>query len=771
MGIDSDIGICSGGLESENKLLKRLLFQNESSIYVIQGFRVVFANPSLSALLGYTLPELKSMSFIEAVHPKDRKLIKLLFQNDFSEIKLRRSNSFTLRILTKANELRWIKSNVSIIDWEGSSALLCSSYDITQQKEAESGLMEEELNFRLLVNAFGDFVFIINHNGNIVQVNQSVLNRLGYQEHELLLESFVKLHTEAHSTISATLNVVFGGERGQYTSKMRTRDGNEVPVEVRMVKGFWSRRDVIYAIAQDISPRIEAERVIKASEEKFSKAFNTASVMMSISTVDDGLYLDVNDAFLMKTGLRKDEVIGRRSIDLGIFEEVDRRFDLIAYLREHGRVSNLETKILTRKNETITTLLSIEVINIQGRECLLSAMNDITLRKKQEQELVEAKELAEEASRAKERFLSTMSHEIRTPMNAVIGMTNLLLQEEPKPEQLNHLTALKYSAENLLALLNDILDFSKIEAGRLDLMLSDIDLHQMHAGLLGAFTQMAKEKGLDIKGKIDAEIPHLLSGDRIRLNQVLTNLVGNAIKFTSKGHVGLEFSLLKRNKKSVRVRFSVFDTGIGIAEDSQRVIFQEFTQVHGQMSRFGGTGLGLAISKQLVGLMGGSIELRSTPGIGSTFFFDLTLPVIPEDKVQVPQLSLEAELNKGHVYNVLVVEDNELNTLIVRRFLSSWGINHEHAENGLVALEMVRSTNFDLILMDLEMPEMNGYEAAMAIRSLDCPVKNSIPIIALSASAMRDVKRKIFSIGMNDFVLKPFNPADLKQKIVKYLLK
>lgn len=631
-------------LSAENKLLKSIVQNNESSIYIIQDYTVVFANPCFSKLTGHTELLTGQVPFLDIVHPKDKKLAKLLFHDNFEAIRSASSNSFTLRLLTKDDRLIWIKSNISIIDWKGKTALLCSSFDITQQKETEEKTSDDEQNYRLLINSFGDFITVINHNGNILQANSSILKRLGYQGPEILLSPFNLIHSSPYQgEVEHIIKTVFEKNKFSYTAEFVKKDGTIIPVDVRMIKGKWKRRDVVFAIAQDI-----------------------------------------------------------------------------------------------------------------------------TQRKHQEVELLNAKEKAEEAGKAKEQFLSTMSHEIRTPMNAIIGMSNLLLEEEPKPEQLLSLNALKFSAENLLALLNDILDFNKIEAGKLEIVSTNIELKNLQNGLISTFMLMAEEKQVELISKYDPKIPDIVAGDRLRLNQVITNLLSNALKFTPSGSVCFGIEMVKQQKKSVVLRFSVSDTGIGIDKESQEIIFNEFTQVHGEKSgRYGGTGLGLAISKHLVNLMGGNIMLNSEKGKGSTFYFELPFAIAAHLDTTKPQTSEQSAIQNNEI-KILIVEDNELNNLIVERFLTKWGFQHDNAENGKLALEKVKQAHYDLILLDLEMPVMNGYETTTAIRKLDGE-KSKTPILALSASAMQDVQEKIFNLGMNGFVLKPFNPIELRRKIEEIL--
>jgi PAS domain S-box-containing protein len=492
--------------------------------------------------------------------------------------------------------------------------------------------------------------------------------------------------------------------------------------------------------------------------------------MMAITTFDEGRYIDVNEAFLNTIGLKRKSVIDSTSKDIGIFTKSSIREELTKQIIKTGRISEQEILIKKAKGGLLTCLYSAETINIQGVKCILIVMSDITRRKQIEEELLHAKILAEEASKAKEQFLSTMSHEIRTPMNAVIGMTNLLLQDSPKIEQMENLNALKFSAENLLALLNDILDFSKIEAGKVELSNSLLNLKNLAEGLRRSFDRAAKEKGIELKSIVDPNIPTNLTGDAVRLNQVLTNLIGNAIKFTDKGSVTVSLKLDKDLKNSSIILFSIEDTGIGIQNNKQDAIFDEFTQAHIETTRrYGGTGLGLAISQRLVKLLGGEIKVRSKLGFGSVFSFSIKFLKSSPITVQQESAPTVKDSFLSKTYRVLIVEDNEINKIIAEKFLKKWGIVVDHAENGLVALSKIENQHFDLVLMDLEMPVMSGYDAAIAIRNMKDLSKQNIPIIALTASAMQDIQMKIYDLGMNDFILKPFNPEELKKKLILHL--
>jgi CheY-like chemotaxis protein len=285
---------------------------------------------------------------------------------------------------------------------------------------------------------------------------------------------------------------------------------------------------------------------------------------------------------------------------------------------------------------------------------------------------------------------------------------------------------------------------------------------------------IAFKKGIDLKLTFDNSIPDTVLADSTRLIQILTNLTSNAIKFTEKGEISISLKLVKESKTSVSVLFAIADTGIGIPAEKQKLIFQEFTQANYQTTRkYGGTGLGLAISKKLVTMLKGKIEVKSQPGKGSEFFFTLSFRKTKDQARSLVEENKPLTLPKraGRPLRILVVEDNEINSFITIKFLKNWGVDTFLADNGAIALEMLVDENFDLILMDLEMPVMSGYEAAVEIRKLTDPIKSKVPIIALTASAMLDVQHKIFSLGMNAFILKPFNPSDLKNKIAELLKK
>lgn len=415
--------------------------------------------------------------------------------------------------------------------------------------------------------------------------------------------------------------------------------------------------------------------------------------------------------------------------------------------------------------------IEYDVFNSLSR--VVGVIWDITEQKKAEQELIRAKEVAEASVKTKEQFISTMSHEIRTPMNAVIGMTNLLLQENPQPHQVEYLGVLQSAAKNLLLLINDILDFSKIEAGKVVFEKIDFDLKDLLNNIHNIYSYSAKEKGLSFQLEYDENIYPLLVGDPTKLSQIITNLISNAIKFTHRGIVKVIVSLVEQKKQTYTIKFSVTDTGIGIPSDKIDTIFDSFTQASIDTTRkFGGTGLGLTISRNLVSLQGGTMNVQSTLGLGTVFSFVLDFPkslakIIPSSLQNNHYLDIIKQDDLEGL-NILIAEDNEANRYVISRFLQSWKIAYSFAVNGKEVVAKIQEKPYDLVFMDLHMPELDGYEATKQIRLLPDKFYQEIPIIALTASVLSEVGARIHELGMNDFLLKPFEPRELYQKIVNY---
>ncbi|NCD69845.1 response regulator [Mucilaginibacter agri] len=390
--------------------------------------------------------------------------------------------------------------------------------------------------------------------------------------------------------------------------------------------------------------------------------------------------------------------------------------------------------------------------------------------KELELELIHAKDVAEKAAMAKSQFLSVMSHEIRTPMNAVIGFTHLLLQQDPKPSQMEFLNLLKFSAENLLVLINDILDFSKIEAGKLEFENVDFNLKDLISNIRLSLLQKANEKNIQLKLMADEDLPDAVIGDPVRLGQILTNLISNAIKFTETGRVTISATLTRADKDNVMIDFEVADTGIGIAKDKQTDIFNSFTQASSDTTRkYGGTGLGLTITRRLLLLLDSDIHLKSEPGKGSVFSFSLSFKnstLKLKSSLSDNDDNYKAKSLRGT--RILIAEDNQINVILAKQFMKQWQVDCDIAENGEIALLLVQTNNYDMVLMDLQMPEMDGYQTTEAIRNLPDAKYQKLPIIALTASAMLDIKDRAFTVGMNDYISKPFNPNELYKKIASY---
>jgi len=371
----------------------------------------------------------------------------------------------------------------------------------------------------------------------------------------------------------------------------------------------------------------------------------------------------------------------------------------------------------------------------------------------------------------KEKFIASISHEMRTPMNAILGMSNLVIQTELDPEQYNYISSIKQSSELLLGIVNDILEISTMENGKIKFEHGDFDLHELLDNMVKVMKYKVVEKSLDLVIDIQPNVPRYLKGDKLRLNQVLYNLVGNAVKFTDKGSIYIRVMNSYDGDDSAFLKFEVEDTGIGIPEDKVGAVFETFTRVRTKDRIFEGTGLGLSIAKNLVEQQGGKIGAKSTYGEGSTFWFDLVFDLGTAEEASAPKPELDDKLNLDRPLRLLLVEDNKLNQMVAKKTLQKkWtDIELTIADNGQLGVDAVKNGKYDIILMDIQMPIMDGYEATMHIRANMPPEIANMPILAMTAHANISKDHSYREYGMDDFVLKPFKPEQLFGKIAQYV--
>ncbi|MDI9868898.1 PAS domain-containing hybrid sensor histidine kinase/response regulator [Flectobacillus roseus] len=653
-------------------------------------------------------------------------------------------------------------------------ALLVVWHDITERKKAEAKLANTQLllaETQLLthsaswvldlsthINTYSSAaceIFEIENVSNFPKINPlDWIDESAKAHYQQVLEQAIQ--TEEEFEIELLINLQNGKK------KVIRKIGKPTISESGKV-------DKIIGAILDITQERKDQEAILIKQEQFASFITNTPAAIAI--FDTKLnYIAYSQHWIDSLLIKEQDLVGKNHYE--VLPYIPQKWKEINDLCLKGEIHHSESDSFTRtdgKQEWIRWDVRPWYMDAGEIGGIIICIDVITDQIEAQNTLILAKEEAEQAAVAKTQFLSTMSHEIRTPMNAVIGITHLLMQNA-REDQAEYLKILKFSAENLLVLINDILDFNKIEAGKITFEEVDFNLKDLLLNIRAALLQKAIDKGIQLKLLMEDDLPEAVKGDSVRIGQILTNLVSNAVKFTDYGRVTISASILKKDADSTTITFEVKDTGIGIPQDKWDSIFDSFTQASSETTRkYGGTGLGLTITKRLLELQGSKIQLESAPGEGSTFYFDLRLK---NSSFQFKKRTEPDMTNQKHPslkgLKLLIADDNRINIIVAQQFFKRWDIESDVAENGVLAVQMVQQSDYDMVLMDLQMPEMDGYEATKSIRALSNDRFAQIPIIALTASAMLDIKDKAFSVGMNDYISKPFNPDDLYRKIALY---
>lgn len=800
----------------------RLLFENANeSILVVQDSRIKFVNPKFMKVMGYSEMELKSRSFKEFIHPDDRDLV---VNNHLRRLRGESAPQlYAFRVIDRAGSVKWLEISAVLIDWEGRPATLNFLTEITERK-----LAEEKILFQAsLLNQVYSAVITTDLSGNITYWNKFAEILYQWTAQEIVGKNISETIVPENKTDIMHGVMAKIKEVGHYKDEfpVKRKDGSifQAFYTFSTVNNINSETVGLVGVSEDITERIGAEEALQKkdvllggvavatnillTETDLNHAINETLELLGAATGVDCVYIsEINESEIGKHLESRRFKWTRDSNVLQINDfDIYRSLSRAEMSRWHETLSaghlikgwvrefpESERAILQSQN--IKSILAIPIMmggqlwgfigfddcrseriwtgaEVSILQATAASIGGALARKRAEEELIKAKESAESADKAKSEFLASMSHEIRTPMNAVIGLTDLLLVTDLTAEQHDYVETIRRSGDSLLSVINEILDFSKIDSGKMELEFRPFELKSCIETALNLVHGSASEKGLNLTYSIDSGTPHGIIGDPIRLQQILANLLSNAVKFTANGEISLLVYGKKLDDKIHEIGFSVKDTGIGIPEDKMSRLFQPFTQIDSSTTRkYGGTGLGLAITKKLVEMMGGMIWAESQLGEGSTFSFtilaDATFMESANGKAETWQESDNGE-KQNHVLRILIAEDNPVNKMVMLKMLNKLGYHADVAANGTEVLRSLEFQPYDLILMDVQMPEMDGFEASRAIRkrwaSSDQP-----KIIAITAYALKGDREKCLDAGMDDYISKPVKLEELRAVLKSY---
>ncbi|ALJ01075.1 hypothetical protein DC20_00005 [Rufibacter tibetensis] len=648
-----------------------------------------------------------------------------------------------------------------------------------ERKRNEEQINIQNARLKAIFESGTHLMWSVNRHYQLTSFNQNFYNEIHSWTGNLPTPG-VKLNAIVGETISQnyfqlmkeTYESAFAGQPQQFEIELHQPDGSSVWREVLLNPIYLDDGtfEDVSAIALDITEKKISQIGLAVNEEKFRQIFESFQDLYYKTSMEGDFQL-ISPSVQEVLGYSSSEAMLLNSNQL--YARPGDREELLRMLNNQKSVRNFETALLTRDQQEIEVLINSRLILNADKEpiAIEGVARDITELKDTQRELIRAKEVAENSLQVKNQFLANMSHELRTPMNGIIGMIDVLHHTAGDAEQVDYIETLRKSSDALLDILNDILDLSKIQAGKLQLHETGIDLFYALERTHALFSNRAAQKDLTFTYHISEDTPHYIVTDETRLLQILSNLTSNAIKFTNEGTVSVEVSRIGGEGREHKLLFRVNDSGIGITEEDIQLLFTNFTQLDNSSSKsFGGTGLGLAISKQLSELLGGEIGVESTPGKGSTFWFTIKCYEAENIKQIHEQLLSSKELEEiGHFDPepvLLLVDDNQINQKVALKLLERMGCHADVASNGYQAIEKATQKSYDLIFMDIQMPEMDGVTATKELKRMlgpDCP-----PIIAMTAYSMKDDAEKFISEGLDDYVSKPVKISDLHDRIIRW---
>lgn len=749
--------------EVKKKLIK-FIEKAPSCVFVAdENGNYVLVNKAATVISGYTKAELLKMNLIELIHPMDQTKVKESFRN-LLEIGYTTVDS---RFITKKGKERFWRVNAFRVQNDRYMGVV---NDITDQIQSQKELERTNKYLETIVENIPDMLFLKDAKDlRFVQLNRAGEELMGYTRDELLGKNDFDFFPKAQAEFfrmkdrevldgksplfieEELIQTRYKGERILQTKKVPIINSDGIP-------------EFLLGFSEDITERKKTEKEFIDQKVELDNFFSLTTNMLCIANSDLS-FKKLNTEWLKLLGYTFDELFSYKYTDLVHPDDVEKMRIALSNLSPEQLITNTRNRYRCKDE----TYIWIEWQIISNGDLIYIIGQDINNKIFYEEELRKSKEAAEAANRAKSDFLANMSHEIRNPMNAIIGFAELLHNAIKDEKQLSQVESIRTSGKILLGILNDILDLSKIEAGKMKLELEPVNLNFLIKDIENMFIQRIHEKGLSFCVNKDIDISSKLMLDEVRLRQILFNLIGNALKFTEKGYICLSINTVYKSKSSIDLTISIQDTGIGIPKEQQQLIFETFQQQEGQKTKkFGGTGLGLSISKRLAEMMGGKIIVISEPGKGSIFKVALYDVKIQNEEVAENK---EYEFNPDEVLfensKILIVDDSELNLNLILMTLENANLILLTAQNGEEAIKMTRDHHPDLILMDLRMPLVDGFEATKIIKSDDR--NKDIPIIAISASTDLETKcNKSFAI-FNDYLMKPIRLVDFFELLKKYL--